>query len=91
MALSTAAATSGKARGSCAASISMQKLLEQVWLDQPFTAILVAHDVAEAVTLADHILVIEHGAIAIDVALSRLREHGAAELDQPPDSALTSS
>ena len=34
------------------ASISKQKLLEQVWLDQSFTAILVTHDVAEAVTLA---------------------------------------
>jgi ABC-type nitrate/sulfonate/bicarbonate transport system permease component len=64
--------------------ISMQKLLEQVWLDQPFTAILVTHDVAEAVTLADRVLVIEGGAIAIDVAvdLPRPRAHGSAELAQ---------
>jgi sulfonate transport system ATP-binding protein len=64
--------------------ISMQRLLEQVWLDQPFTAILVTHDVAEAVTLADRVLVIEDGAIAIDVAvdLPRPREHGSAELAQ---------
>jgi sulfonate transport system ATP-binding protein len=62
--------------------ISMQKLLEQVWLDQSFTAILVTHDVAEAVTLADRVLVIENGAIAIDVAvdLPRPRAHGSAEL-----------
>jgi sulfonate transport system ATP-binding protein len=33
--------------------ISMQRLLERVWLDQGFTAIMVTHDVAEAVTLAD--------------------------------------
>ena len=62
--------------------ISMQKLLEQLWLDRPFTAILVTHDVAEAVTLADRVLVIEDGAIAIDVAvdLPRPRQHGSAEL-----------
>ena len=38
--------------------ISMQRLLERVWLDQGFTAIMVTHDVAEAVTLADRVLLI---------------------------------
>ncbi|SFN37485.1 sulfonate transport system ATP-binding protein [Bradyrhizobium sp. Rc3b] len=42
--------------------ISMQRLLERVWRDQGFTAILVTHDVAEAVALADRVLVIEEGA-----------------------------
>ena len=32
--------------------ISMQRLLERVWHDQAFTAILVTHDVAEAVALS---------------------------------------
>jgi sulfonate transport system substrate-binding protein len=41
--------------------ISMQRLLERVWQEQAFTAILVTHDVAEAVALADRILVIEDG------------------------------
>ena len=41
--------------------ISMQRLLERVWRDQGFTAILVTHDVAEAVALADRVLVIEDG------------------------------
>ena len=36
--------------------ISMQQLLERVWRDQGFTALLVTHDVAEAVTLADRVL-----------------------------------
>ncbi|KWV58036.1 aliphatic sulfonate ABC transporter ATP-binding protein [Bradyrhizobium macuxiense] len=62
--------------------ISMQQLLERVWRDQGFTAILVTHDVAEAVALADRVLVIEDGRIAQDVAidLPRPRRRGSAEL-----------
>jgi sulfonate transport system ATP-binding protein len=62
--------------------ISMQKLLERVWLDQRFTAIMVTHDVAEAVTLADRVLMIEDGEIALDlrVDLPRPRERGSAEV-----------
>jgi sulfonate transport system ATP-binding protein len=62
--------------------ISMQKLLERVWLEQGFTAIMVTHDVAEAVTLADRVLMIEHGEIAADLAidLPRPRERGSAEV-----------
>ena len=47
--------------------ISMQQLLERVWRDQGFTAILVTHDVAEAVALADRVLMIEEGRIAHDI------------------------
>ena len=47
--------------------ISMQRLLERVWFDQGFTAILVTHDVSEAVALADRVLVIEDGQIAHDI------------------------
>src|SRR6201998_2864539 len=62
--------------------ISMQRLLERVWHDQVFTAILVTHDVSEAVALADRVLVIENGRIAhdIDVTLHRPRQRGSAEL-----------
>jgi sulfonate transport system ATP-binding protein len=62
--------------------ISMQKLLERVWLDQKFTAIMVTHDVAEAVTLADRVLMIEDGEIALDLCidLPRPRERGSAEV-----------
>lgn len=62
--------------------ISMQRLLERVWRDQGFTAILVTHDVAEAVALADRVLVIEDGRIAqdIDVDLARPRKRGSADL-----------
>jgi sulfonate transport system ATP-binding protein len=62
--------------------IAMQRLLERVWADQAFTAILVTHDVSEAVTLADRVLVIEDGRIAedIQVGIARPRERGSAEL-----------
>jgi sulfonate transport system ATP-binding protein len=62
--------------------ISMQRLLERVWRDQGFTAILVTHDVAEAVALADRVLVIEEGRIAHDVMVNagRPRARGSAEL-----------
>ena len=51
--------------------ISMQKLLERVWLDQRFTAVMVTHDVAEAVTLADRVLMVEDGRIALDMPVNR--------------------
>jgi sulfonate transport system ATP-binding protein len=58
--------------------ISMQRLLERVWRDQGFTAILVTHDVA----LADRVLMIEDGEIALDlpVGLPRPRKRGSAEV-----------
>jgi sulfonate transport system ATP-binding protein len=62
--------------------ISMQNLLERVWVDQGFTAILVTHDVSEAVGLADRVLIIEDGRIAqdIDIDLKRPRERGSADV-----------
>ncbi len=62
--------------------ISMQRLLERVWHEQDFTAILVTHDVSEAVALADRILVIEDGRIAhdVNVDMPRPRRRGAADV-----------
>ena len=58
--------------------IEMQQLIEGLWLDQGFTATLVTHDVEEAVTLADRILVLEQGRIASDFRndLPRPRRRG---------------
>jgi len=47
--------------------ISMQGLVERVWRAQRFTSILVTHDVSEAIALADRILLIEDGRIALDL------------------------
>lgn len=62
--------------------ITMQQLIERVWHAQGFTAVLVTHDVSEAVTLGDRVIVIDEGRIALDLAidLPRPRERGSAEL-----------
>jgi sulfonate transport system ATP-binding protein len=61
--------------------IEMQSLIEQVWQDKGFTAIVVTHDVSEAVTLADRILLLDHGRVDMDVMvnLPRPRRHGDPE------------
>jgi sulfonate transport system ATP-binding protein len=58
--------------------IEMQALIEQVWQDKGFTAVVVTHDVTEAVALADRILVLDQGRVAMDVEvdLPRPRRHG---------------
>ena len=60
--------------------IEMHALIEQLWLDSGFTALLVTHDVQEAVALADRVILIEDGAIALDerVHLPRPRGRGDA-------------
>lgn len=61
--------------------IEMQGLLERIWQAKGFTAVLVTHDVAEAVVLADRIIVLDHGRIALDIPvdLPRPRRHGDPE------------
>jgi sulfonate transport system ATP-binding protein len=58
--------------------IEMQGLVETVWRHAGFTAVLVTHDVAEAVQLADRVLMIDRGRVVIDVTvpLPRPRERG---------------
>jgi sulfonate transport system ATP-binding protein len=62
--------------------LEMQELLEQVWEEQRFTAVLVTHDVAEAVALADRVIVLEDGVIAHEQAITapRPRRRGDGEL-----------
>jgi sulfonate transport system ATP-binding protein len=58
--------------------IEMQSLLERVWTEQGFTAVLVTHDVSEAVALGDRVLLIDKGHVAMDltVDLPRPRRRG---------------
>jgi len=60
--------------------IEMQQLIESLWTRRGFTAVLVTHDVQEAVMLADRILLIQEGRLALDqkVALVRPRARGSA-------------
>ena len=44
--------------------LEMQDLIDEVWRAQGFTAVLVTHDVGEAVHLADRVVVLDHGRIA---------------------------
>jgi sulfonate transport system ATP-binding protein len=58
--------------------IEMHRLIEGLWLRHRFTALLVTHDVQEAVALADRVILIEDGRIALDerIALARPRSQG---------------
>lgn len=53
--------------------IEMQLLIENLWFKQQFTSILVTHDVSEAVTLADRVIVIEEGEISLDIKIQLAR------------------
>ncbi|KRB60258.1 aliphatic sulfonate ABC transporter ATP-binding protein [Rhizobium sp. Root708] len=62
--------------------ISMQQLLSRVWRELGFTAVLVTHDVSEAVHLADRVIVLDEGRVALDLAIPQAhpRHHGSPEL-----------
>ena len=66
--------------------IEMQRLIERLWLQQRFTALLVTHDVAEAVALAERVILIERGAVALDLAITlarpRVRDTGFAHFEK---------
>lgn len=70
--------------------IEMQELIERVWLDQGFTAILVTHDVSEALALADRVVLIEDGRVGLDltVDLPRPRRRGSAEIGRLEEAIL---
>ena len=62
--------------------LAMQALITRIWQAQKFTAILVTHDVHEAVTLGDTVILLERGRIAETWRIDRPRprDTGDAEL-----------
>jgi sulfonate transport system ATP-binding protein len=60
--------------------LRMQELVTALWRAHRPAILLVTHDVDEALGLADRVLMLEHGRIALDlpVALPRPRRHDAA-------------
>lgn len=60
--------------------LEMQALIENIWLEQKFTTLLITHDVEEAVTLGDRVILLEAGQVAMDlpITLPRPRYRGDA-------------
>jgi sulfonate transport system ATP-binding protein len=59
--------------------IEAERLVEELWRERGFTAVLVTHDVSEAVLLGDRVLVVDDGQISaqfrVDAPRPRRREH----------------
>ena len=53
--------------------IEMQGLIEQLWQQHQWTAVLVTHDVQEAIMLADRVILIEDGRVALDLRIDLAR------------------
>lgn len=70
--------------------IEMQQLLEGLWQQQKFTALLITHDVEEAVILADRVVLMENGQIKMDfpISLPRPRKRGNAVFAQTVEQIL---
>jgi sulfonate transport system ATP-binding protein len=49
--------------------LEMQNLIERLWSESRFSAVLVTHDVEEAVALADRVLVMEGGKLIFETAV----------------------
>ena len=66
--------------------LEMQNLIERLWKEQGFTAILVTHDVSEAVQLADRIILLDQGHIAhnfqVNLPRPRKKSSAFAQLEQ---------
>jgi sulfonate transport system ATP-binding protein len=62
--------------------IEMQQLIERLWRQHGFTVLLVTHDVNEAIAVADRVILIEDGAVGLDlnVDLARPRVRGSHRL-----------
>ncbi len=71
--------------------IEMQQLIESLWQERGFTALLVTHDVQEAIALADRVVLIEDGRITLDerIALARPRARGNVAFAQLEEHILS--
>lgn len=60
--------------------IEMQSLIETLWQQQQFTTLLVTHDVEEAVALADRVIMLDEGLVALDLTINLPRPRQRQEL-----------
>ncbi|MFC0301616.1 ATP-binding cassette domain-containing protein [Virgibacillus soli] len=49
--------------------IEMQQLIEGLWREKRFTALLVTHDVEEAVAMSDRVLLLENGIVTLNTQI----------------------
>ncbi|GAA0516546.1 aliphatic sulfonates ABC transporter ATP-binding protein [Tatumella terrea] len=70
--------------------IEMQALIESLWQTHGFTVVLVTHDVSEAVSLADRVILIDNGRITLDqeIDVPRPRRRGHPRLAELEASVL---
>lgn len=68
----------------------MQTLLSDLWRERGFTALLVTHDIEEAVLLADRVILLESGHVAYTATVNepRPRRRGNAEIAALTDELL---
>lgn len=59
--------------------LEMHALLDRIWRRERFTTVLITHDVAEATTLADRVLVLRDGVIELDERVTASRPHDEAD------------
>jgi sulfonate transport system ATP-binding protein len=71
--------------------IEMHALIERLWHAYRFTALIVTHDVQEAIALGDRILMLEAGSVTLDeeIKLDRPRTRGAARFAELEDWVLS--
>lgn len=70
--------------------LEMQALIERLWRERRFSAVLVTHEVEEAVALADRILLMEGGRVTFQTAVSleRPRDRASAEFTSLKETIL---
>jgi sulfonate transport system ATP-binding protein len=59
--------------------LEMQGLIERLWQQHGCTTVLVTHDVSEAVTLADRVVLLEEGRVALDLPVELPRSRDPAD------------
>ena len=64
--------------------IEMQNLIEELWLQQPSTQLLITHDIDEAVAIADRVVLLRDGRADREwkVDLDRPRNRGSADFQE---------
>ena len=67
-------------RAGCAHPAGHAGLIERLWLAHRCTTVLVTHDVGEAVNLADRVVLVENGQVAMDTPVPLARSRNPADL-----------